>query len=179
MKHSEQQLATWNMFIHFICLFARVLSLLTIESTKKLQVMISAVSRMLLKGLHCATSRASYTRCKQETLERSTFNISLSYILFLLAKLWQQNVPPNNTKNITTDGGKFYWHLWGPVKKRFVFFVPFGWNSLELLQQKTTSLKANSWDLKRLQPLYLASLNLLQNSNAALLFSTLQLRVWF
>lgn len=63
------------MFIQaFICLFAQVPSLLTMESTKKLQAMISAVSKMLLKGLHCATSKANYEINKQETLERTIFN---------------------------------------------------------------------------------------------------------
>lgn len=32
---------------------------ITMESTKKLQAMISAVSTMLLKGLHGATSKAN------------------------------------------------------------------------------------------------------------------------
>ena len=39
----------WDLLPHII----------TIESTKKLQVMISAVSKMLLKGLHGATSMAN------------------------------------------------------------------------------------------------------------------------
>lgn len=44
-------------------LLSRVSSKLTMESTRKLHVMISAVSTMLLKGLHGATSKAS---CREQ-----------------------------------------------------------------------------------------------------------------
>ena len=41
----------------------------TIESTRKLQAMISAVSTMLLKGLHGATSRANYRETDTHTTD--------------------------------------------------------------------------------------------------------------
>lgn len=41
-------------------MFPHIANIITMESTKKLQAMISAVSTMLLKGLHGATSIASY-----------------------------------------------------------------------------------------------------------------------
>lgn len=43
--------------------------MITMESTKKLQAMISAVSTMLLKGLHGATSKASCGGARRKQLE--------------------------------------------------------------------------------------------------------------
>ncbi len=54
-------------------LFACIVFIITMESTKKLQAMISAVSTMLLKGLHGATSKANYreqdinSKCRHTT----------------------------------------------------------------------------------------------------------------
>lgn len=48
--------------LYGVCFSFSISNIITIESTKKLQAMISAVSTMLLKGLHGATSIASYRK---------------------------------------------------------------------------------------------------------------------
>lgn len=63
-------------------LFPYIHDIITMESTKKLQAMISVVSTMLLKGLHGATSMANYREQDMVTVNVSMQQIQ-QYILFI------------------------------------------------------------------------------------------------